>query len=98
MVKKYFPSSFVLFKPKDIVSGDFYWFAQTDEGVVFVCADCTGHGVPGGFVSMIGSILIHESIVFHKQRDPATILKEIDINIKTVLHQKASTETNGYPL
>ena len=89
-----FPKSFVMYKPKDIVSGDFYWIKDLGDQVIIVCADCTGHGVPGGFVSMIGSILIHESIVFHKQRDPATILKEIDINIKTVLHQKDDYESN----
>ena len=89
-----FPNSFVLYKPKDIVSGDFYWIKDLGDQVIVVCADCTGHGVPGGFVSMIGSILIHEAIVFHKQRDPAEILKEIDINIKTVLHQKDDYESN----
>lgn len=89
-----FPKSFVMYKPKDIVSGDFYWIKDLGDQVIVVCADCTGHGVPGGFVSMIGSILIHESIVFHKQRDPAAILKEIDINIKTVLHQKDDYESN----
>lgn len=88
------PKSFVLYKPKDIVSGDFYWIKDLGDQVIVVCADCTGHGVPGGFVSMIGSILIHEAIVFHKQRDPAEILKEIDVNIKTVLHQKDDYESN----
>ena len=89
-----FPNCFILYKPKDIVSGDFYWIKDLGDQVIVVCADCTGHGVPGGFVSMIGSILIHEAIVFHKQRDPAEILKEIDINIKTVLHQKDDYESN----
>ncbi|MFL2570973.1 MAG: two-component regulator propeller domain-containing protein [Parvicellaceae bacterium] len=89
-----FPKSFVLYKPKDIVSGDFYWVKEFDDQVILVCADCTGHGVPGGFVSMIGSILIHEAVVFHKQRDPAAILHEIDLNIKTVLHQKDDYDSN----
>jgi len=88
------PSSFVLYKPKDIVSGDFFWIKEIGDEIILVCADCTGHGVPGGFMSMIGSILIHEAIVFHKKLDPADILKEIDVNIKTVLHQKDDYESN----
>jgi serine phosphatase RsbU (regulator of sigma subunit) len=88
------PSSFVLYKPKDIVSGDFFWIKEIGDEIILVCADCTGHGVPGGFMSMIGSILIHEAIVFHKKLDPADIIKEIDVNIKTVLHQKDDYESN----
>lgn len=92
--KSIFPSSFVLYKPKDIVSGDFYWIRELGDEIILVCADCTGHGVPGGFMSMIGSILIHEAIVFHKKNDPSDIIYEIDLNIKTVLHQKDDYESN----
>lgn len=88
------PSNFVLYKPKDIVSGDFFWIKEIGDEIILVCADCTGHGVPGGFMSMIGSILIHEAIVFHNKLDPSEILNEIDINIKTVLHQKDDYESN----
>ena len=88
------PSSFILYKAKDIVSGDFFWIKEIDDEIILVCADCTGHGVPGGFMSMIGSILIHEAVMFHKKIDPSDILKEIDVNIKTVLHQKDDYESN----
>src|ERR1051326_9016080 len=50
-LKKVFPSSFIYYKPRDIVSGDFYWFLQTEDYFVVACADCTGHGVPGAFMS-----------------------------------------------
>lgn len=92
--KSMLPNSFVYYKPKDIVSGDFYWLKDLGKEIIIVCADCTGHGVPGGFVSMIGSILIHEAIVFHNQRDPSSILRDVDRNIKTVLHQKNDYESN----
>ena len=55
VVKKYFPSSFVLFKPKDIVSGDFYWVGQKNNEYMFAAVDCTGHGVPGAFMSLVGA-------------------------------------------
>ncbi len=51
---QYFPQSFILFKPRDIVSGDFYWFRKKKNRVVFAAADCTGHGVPGAFMSVMG--------------------------------------------
>ncbi|MBM76948.1 MAG: hypothetical protein CL846_00555 [Crocinitomicaceae bacterium] len=54
-IKKLFPSSFVLFKPKDIVSGDFYWVNQIKDEMLFASVDCTGHGVPGAFMSLVGA-------------------------------------------
>ncbi|MBK6523368.1 MAG: HAMP domain-containing protein [Sphingobacteriaceae bacterium] len=55
IIKELVPNSFVLFKPKDIVSGDFYWFDKKDELVYFSTVDCTGHGVPGAFMSLVGT-------------------------------------------
>ena len=54
-VKSALPSSFILFKPKDIISGDFYWFAEAENKILIAACDCTGHGVPGAFMSTIGS-------------------------------------------
>jgi len=54
MFKKLFPDSFILFKPKDIVSGDFYWLTEKNNKVFISAVDCTGHGVPGAFMSLIG--------------------------------------------
>jgi serine phosphatase RsbU (regulator of sigma subunit) len=56
------PDSFILSKPKDIVSGDFYWLAEKDNKIVFTVADCTGHGVPGAFMSLLGITLLDEIV------------------------------------
>lgn len=61
-IKKAFPDSFVLYKPKDVVSGDFYWFAEKNDKKFIAAVDCTGHGVPGAFMSMIGSALLNEIV------------------------------------
>jgi serine phosphatase RsbU (regulator of sigma subunit) len=61
---KYFPESFIFFQPKDIVSGDFYWFAETKNSgkLIIAAVDCTGHGVPGAFMSMIGNAFLNEIV------------------------------------
>ncbi|UKN01933.1 SpoIIE family protein phosphatase [Paracrocinitomix mangrovi] len=90
-MKKWLPNSFVLFRPKDIVSGDFYWFTEKEDQLVFICADCTGHGVPGAFMSMIGSdrlnIIVGERKIIH----PGQILSELNIAIKKSLKQDGQT-------
>lgn len=61
-IYEYFRDSFILYKPRDIVSGDFYWFAQKDNLFIIAVADCTGHGVPGAFMSMLGVAFLNEII------------------------------------
>lgn len=61
-INTYFPEHFVLFKPKDIVSGDFYWMSNKDNTVIIAAADCTGHGVPGAFMSMLGVSFLNEIV------------------------------------
>lgn len=91
LFNKYFPNSFVLYKPRDIVSGDFYWFDEIEkEGkkyLTFAVGDCTGHGVPGGFMSMLGNNLLTTVVTIGGQIEPAIILEEIDYDIRKVLHQ-----------
>ena len=70
-IQSLFPESFVLFKPKDIVSGDFYWASFKNGSKIIVAADCTGHGVPGAFMSMTGSTLLNE-VVNEKATTTAT--------------------------
>ena len=72
-----FPDSFLLYMPKDIVSGDFYWWEENDDSILFAVADCTGHGVPGGFMSMMGSIFLNE--IFNSKRiyQPSKVLDEL---------------------
>jgi serine phosphatase RsbU (regulator of sigma subunit) len=72
---------FVLFLPKDVVSGDFYWCHQEGDVVIWVVADCTGHGVPGAFMSMIGNSLMNEIIIEKKLTTPGLILDELKAGI-----------------
>jgi serine phosphatase RsbU (regulator of sigma subunit) len=86
------PQSFVLFKPKDIVSGDFYFFINYHEKIFIATADCTGHGVPGGFMSMIGSEKLSNAI--KQNSDPGKILSLVNEGIKRSLHQSGHTKTS----
>jgi len=93
------PQSFVLFKPKDIVSGDFYFFHKSastmgkiGEGLIFiVAADCTGHGVPGAFMSMIGSEQLEDAV--SNNSHTSEILKHLNKGIKNSLHQSSNEES-----
>ena len=86
-MKKWIPKSFVIFRPKDIVSGDFYWFLERENKLIIICADCTGHGVPGAFMSMIGSDRLNNIVSENKVTSPADILSELNRAIKKSLKQ-----------
>jgi len=73
-VEKLLPSSFIFYKPKDIVAGDFYWLEQLNDNVLFAAADCTGHGVPGAMVSVVCSNALNHSLKELKTNNPADIL------------------------
>ncbi len=78
-LKESFRDAFILFHPRDIVSGDFYWFDKLDDDkFILVCADSTGHGVPGAFMSMIGSTLLQDIIARKKISRPSEILTMLD--------------------
>ncbi len=85
------PQSFILFKPKDIVSGDFYYFHKNDKEIFIASADCTGHGVPGAFMSMIGSEKLDDAV--SHSNDTSEILKHLNKGIKTSLKQSDSNES-----
>jgi serine phosphatase RsbU (regulator of sigma subunit) len=76
IVKEYLHQSFILYKPKDIVAGDFYWLEHKDDKVLFAAADCTGHGVPGAMVSVICNNGLNRSVREHNLTDPAAILNK----------------------
>lgn len=76
-IERLLPDSFVLFKPKDIVSGDFYWVSETEDKVLFSAVDCTGHGVPGAFMSLIGANALNQ-IVNEKEDKPSNILNRLN--------------------
>jgi len=80
--------AFIIFFPRDIVSGDFYWFDRSiDDKFILVCADSTGHGVPGAFMSMIGSTLLQDIVSRQHITRPSQILKMLDDQIFTTLNQ-----------
>ncbi|MCE3260896.1 MAG: rsbU 5 [Bacteroidetes bacterium] len=84
------PLSFIYYKPKDIVSGDFYWFHEIDkDNYIFVCADCTGHGVPGAFMTVISSNLLNQTVIDNKIYEPAAILHEVDRLLNITLKQNS---------
>lgn len=93
--------SFVLFHPKDIVSGDFYWFSnlgrnRAGEKTIFIAAiDCTGHGVPGAFLSMIGSRMLSAIVNESKVRETDTILELMDKRLRNALNQPKSENDDG---
>jgi len=85
-----FPQSFVLFKPKDIVSGDFYFFHKNENIVFIAAADCTGHGVPGAFMSLIGSDKLHDAVL--ESSDTSEILSLLNKGVKTALKQSETDD------
>ncbi|NQY68401.1 MAG: SpoIIE family protein phosphatase [Flavobacteriales bacterium] len=95
-INNIYEESFILFKPRDKVSGDFYWFAELGTKFVFAAADCTGHGVPGAFMSMICVTLLDQVVVQKGITDPAKALVGVDEGVKHALssHQSGEMEAN----
>lgn len=91
-ISKFFDDHFILFLPRDIVSGDFYWFYQKDNFIIYSAIDCTGHGVPGAFMSLIGSKILTTIVQIKKIYEPDEILKELNKDIISTLNQE-NTET-----
>lgn len=98
-VKEVMPDSFILYKPKDIVSGDFYWIEKKKDKVYFAAVDCTGHGVPGAFMSIVGYNALNEAL--RTNDDPGSILDALNKGISKTLHNNAmggSTTKDGMDL
>ena len=98
-VEKEMPDSFVLYKPKDIVSGDFYWIEKKNDIIYFAAVDCTGHGVPGAFMSIVGYNALNEAL--RSNEDPGSILDALNRGISKTLHNNAmggSTTKDGMDL
>ena len=84
LVKQSLPDSFILFKPKDIVSGDFYWYMQSGDELLIAVADCTGHGVPGAMVSVVGANGLNRCVKEFGLKQPSEILDKLcDLVIET---------------
>ena len=86
-IDKLLPDNFILSKPKDIVSGDFYWLAEKDNKIVFVVADCTGHGVPGAFMSLMGITLLNEIVNIQGITRSDSIITKLRENLIQSLQQ-----------
>jgi serine phosphatase RsbU (regulator of sigma subunit) len=98
-IKMVLPDFFVLFKPKDVVSGDFYWFGQlAKEGrrfLVLAAVDCTGHGVPGAFMSLIGNDLLDSIVLHDKELSPKLVLQKVHEGIVDSLNQRSTESKDG---
>ncbi len=95
-VQKYFPDSFIFYKPKDIVSGDFYRFdiIPNKNKFLFFCADCTGHGIPGAFMSMIGNTLIKDIITQQNYKHIGDILNKLNTSLLEVFIESDKDKRN----
>ncbi len=82
-----FSDFMLLFLPQNVVSGDFYWYRKLDNYIVFVAADCTGHGVPGAFMSMLGMSFLNDVVIENRTEKPNEILEILREKVKTSLKQ-----------
>ena len=98
-IRQSIPEFFVFYKPRDVVSGDFYWFGKIGEGIdtrlIVAAADCTGHGVPGGFMSMIGNKLLDEIVYIRDIYSPEQMLDELHRGIIQSLRQNETRNNDG---
>jgi serine phosphatase RsbU (regulator of sigma subunit) len=92
------PDSFIFFRPKDIVSGDFYWLEQTEDKIFLAAVDCTGHGIPGAFMSLIGNEILTEIVTLHHIESPEKILQMLHEKIRRSLRQAESDNRDGMDL
>ncbi len=93
-----FPQSFVYYQPRDIVSGDFYMIHQTENKFVFICADATGHGVPGAFMSLISSTILKDILHTQISISPSQLLYKLDKEISGIFNQESSETQDGLDL
>ncbi|MCK4677653.1 MAG: SpoIIE family protein phosphatase [Bacteroidales bacterium] len=92
VLKYLLPKHFILYKPRDIVSGDFYWLTQKREKIIIVVADCTGHGVPGAFMSMLGNALLNDIVNNIKTLQANIILNELRDQVMVSLRQTGKVD------
>jgi serine phosphatase RsbU (regulator of sigma subunit)/HAMP domain-containing protein len=90
LVKSILPESFILYKPKDIVSGDFYWIDKKNDWSYFAAVDCTGHGVPGAFMSIVGYNLLKDILNNSNAITPASIMDKMNDGVANTLHSGSS--------
>lgn len=94
-IDKILKNNFIIFKPKDIVSGDFYYVNEFQENIIFTVADCTGHGVPGGFITMLGIQSIHGILKEKNINTPSKVLNNLRKRIKDIFKVSGNENYNG---
>jgi sigma-B regulation protein RsbU (phosphoserine phosphatase) len=94
-IKRLFPRSFIIYEPKDIVAGDFLWVEEIDEYIFVIVADCTGHGVSGALMSMLGVSLINQVIKVNRVVSPAEILNQLHEAVINALKQHENSTNDG---
>jgi len=92
LIKSYFSDSFIFYKPRNIVSGDFFWFSKHDDKIFIAVADCTGHGVSGAFMSMMGNALLNEIVNEKRIYSPDEILAQLNRGVIYALSQGGGSE------
>ena len=85
-----FRENFVIWKPKDIVGGDFFWLREIDDVIVLAVGDCTGHGVPGAFMTMTVNAILHNIVNNVNKDDPSVILRELHLQLKEILNKSSN--------
>jgi PAS domain S-box-containing protein len=90
VIRQLLPDSFILYKAKDVVSGDFPWYINVGDVIYFAAVDCTGHGVPGALISLIGYFLLNDIVKGRKITDPGEILDQLDRSVTKTLRQDTS--------
>ncbi len=95
LVKEFLSDSFILFKPKDIVSGDFYWMEKIGEKIFYAVVDCTGHGVPGAMVSVVGHNALNRTIKEFGLTEPAAILDKLTELVEETFEKSESEVKDG---
>ena len=93
-MQRLFTENFVIYRPRDLVSGDFYWVTQADDSILLAVADCTGHGVPGAFMSMIGYANLRQIVLERGMTEPAGVLAELHRRIRLALGQDKENSGN----
>jgi PAS domain S-box-containing protein len=93
VINRALPDSFILYKPRDVVSGDFPWFVQVKDEIFIAAVDCTGHGVPGALLSLIGYFLLNDIVRSRKITEPGKILDMLDEGVTTTLRQDEDATT-----
>lgn len=93
--KELLPENFIFFRPRDVVSGDFYWITEKNNKIVLAAVDCTGHGVPGAFMSLLGINFLNQIVELQSVIDADKILTKLNIYIQGVLNQEKNQNQDG---